>query len=228
MEPVEDPFAHVAPRLAALRDAARPVRSVRIVRPGRVIAFSRRDERASCFGPARRAAGAAGFLAAVRPVGGTFAPMHGGSLVVDEFGWSEPGEWPQDRFDRHATLLRDVFRSYGIDARLGEVPGEYCPGAHSVNRGGLVKLSGTAQRVARGAWLVSSIVQVESTEPLRAVTERVAAALGTAVDPDVTGALSDTVVGLAPAEVAARIARRFRESGAGEVQIEDSAADVRR
>jgi len=143
--------------------------------------------------------------------------MHEGSLVVDEFGWSGSGQWPTERFDRHATLLAEVFVSYGIDARVGEVPGEYCPGAHSVNRAGLVKLSGTAQRVARGAWLVSSVVQVGSVEALREVTARVAAELDAPVDVATIGALSDSAPGLTVDEVAARIAKRFREDGVDEV-----------
>ena len=36
-----------------------------------------------------------------------------------------------------------------VDARVGEVPGEYCPGSHSVNARGRVKVVGTAQRMVR-------------------------------------------------------------------------------
>lgn len=226
MEQAVDPYAYVARRLAALRDAAQPVRMLRIASPERIVAFSRRDERASRFALACRAVEDAGFIAAVRPVGGTFAPMHGGSLVVDEFGWSPPGEWPAARFERHTHLLHDVFDSYGIDARIGEVAGEFCPGQFSINREGRVKLSGTAQRVTRGAWLVSSIVHVESAEPLRDVTTRVAQALGAAVNADVTGALSDTVAGLTPADVASRIAQRFCADGVTDVRFEGGLAET--
>lgn len=212
-----DPFAHVAPTLDRLREEGRETRMLRITRPRPAIAFSRRDERASGFAAAVAVAEASGFLSAVRPVGGTFAPMHSGSLVVDEFGWSGSGQWPNERFDRHAALLAEVFASYGIDARVGEVPGEYCPGAHSVNRAGLVKLSGTAQRVARGAWLVSSVVQVGPVDELLEVTARVAAALEAPVDVTTIGALSDTVPGLTVDEVADRIAGRFRVDGVDDV-----------
>lgn len=212
-----DPFAHVAPTLERLRAGEKEVRILRIVRPRPTVAFSRRDERNRGFERAVAVAESAGFAAAVRPVGGTFAPMHEGSLVVDEFGWSASTQWPTDRFDRHSALLAEVFASYGIDARVGQVPGEYCPGAHSVNRAGLVKLSGTAQRVARGAWLVSSVVQVFGADALREVTRRVAAELEAEVDVGSIGALSDTVSDLAIDEVAARIARRFRQDGVAEV-----------
>jgi len=213
MPALDDPFARVAPTLERLRRQGRETRILEIARPRPTMAFSRRDERAPGFARAVAAAERAGFAAAVRPVGGTFAPMHEGSLVVDEFGWSASTQWPTERFDRHAALLAEVFASYGIDARIGEVPGEYCPGAHSVNRGGVVKLSGTAQRVARGAWLVSSVVQVGPADALREVTALVAAELDASVDVATIGALSDTVPGVTVSEVATRIARRFRADG---------------
>lgn len=214
-----DPFAHVRPTLDRLRaqgerDSDAP-RTLRIARPRPTIAFSRRDERSPRFARAAAVARAAGFAAVVRPVGGTFAPMHEGSLVVDEFGWSPGTQWPQERFDRHA----EVFASYGIDARVGEVPGEYCPGAHSVNRSGLVKLSGTAQRVARGAWLVSSVVQVGPVDDLRDVTAHVAAELEAPVDVTTIGALCETVPDVRIDDVAARIAGRFRADGVGDIVL---------
>jgi octanoyl-[GcvH]:protein N-octanoyltransferase len=215
-------FAHVAPTLARMRERQTPTRLLRIARPRPTMAFSRRDERMAGFDRAVEAARAAGFAAAVRPVGGTFAPMHDGSLVVDEFGWSPPGEWPTDRFDRHAALLAEVFASYGIDARVGEVPGEYCPGAHSVNRGGLVKLSGSAQRVSSGAWLVSSVVQVGPIDDLLPVTAAVASLLAAPVDVATIGALCDTVPGIAPDDVACRILRRFEADGVDETVLVDA------
>lgn len=213
-----DPFVHVAPTLERLREDARERRMLRIARPRPAIAFSRRDERAPGFARAVAVAEQAGFRAVVRPVGGTFAPLHEGSLVVDEFGWTAGTEWPTERFDRHAELLAEVYASYGIDARVGEVPGEYCPGAHSVNRAGLVKLSGTAQRVARGAWLVSSVVQVGPVDALREVTALVAAELGAEVDVATIGALSDTVPDVDADEVAVRIAQRFRADGVDSIE----------
>lgn len=213
-----DPFGHVAPTLDRLRQAATDIRILRIARPARMIAFSRRDERMPGYAAAVAAAEAHGFIAAVRPVGGTFAPVHEGSLVVDEFGRTGREEWPNERFDRHTELLSDVFRSYEIDARIGEVPGEYCPGARSINRSGVTKISGTAQRVSRGAWLVSSVVQVGPVGELLPVTAAVASALGTPVDLATIGAMSDTVPGVTVREVAERISERFRDDGVAEVE----------
>lgn len=134
--------------------------------------------------------------------------MHPGSLVVEEFG-SEDDLDLGTRFGRHVAALVDVFESFDIDAHVGEVPGEYCPGAYSVNRSGLTKLSGTAQRVARGAWLVSSVVQVHFAAPLRRVTRRVAAALDASIDVRTLGSIQDSVPDIDVDDVARRLRERF-------------------
>lgn len=225
MEHTSDVFAHVTTTLDMLREAARETRILRITRPRATVAFSRQDELRPSFAEAVAEAELAGFATGVRRVGGSFAPMHRGSLVVEEFGWSaHPGD-PTERYVRHTAVLVDILASYGIDARLGEVPGEYCPGAYSINRDGTVKLSGTAQRVARGAWLVSSVIQVEQVDALRGVTRRVATALDTQVDIGTIGAVADSVPDIAIEEVASRIARRFREDGVDEVELIGDLAD---
>ena len=82
------------------------------------------------------------------------------------------------------------------DARVGEVEGEYCPGEFSVNARGRVKLIGAAQRIIRGAWLLSSVVVVDGAETLRAVLEDVYAALGLEWDPGTVGAVAEEAPGV--------------------------------
>ena len=60
---------------------------------------------------------------------------------------------------------------------MGEVPGEYCPGAFSVNARGQVKLAGTAQRLIHGAALLGANVVVGDGAGVRAVVRDVYAAL---------------------------------------------------
>src|SRR3546814_19728516 len=71
------------------------------------------------------------------------------------------------RFEDFGAMLAGVLRDFGVDARVGEVPGEYCPGAHSVNAHGTRKLIGTAQRMVKDAWLLSSIVQYDDAATLQ-------------------------------------------------------------
>jgi lipoate-protein ligase A len=105
----------------------------------------------------------------------------------------------QERFADEARRQADALRSLGVDARVGEVAGEYCPGEFSVNARGRVKLIGAAQRIVRGAWLLSSVVVVQAA--LRAVLEDVYGALGLEWDPATVGAVADEAVGVAVEDV---------------------------
>ena len=56
--------------------------------------------------------------------------------------------------------MEDSFRRLGVDARVGEIPGEYCPGAYSVNARGVKKLMGVGQRLVPSAAHVGGVVVV--------------------------------------------------------------------
>src|SRR5690606_12304765 len=81
-------------------------------------------------------------------------------------------------------------------ARVGEVPGEYCPGAHSINARGVKKLIGTAQRMVKDAWLFSSIVQHDDATTLQPLLAEVYAALEVDFDPASVGAIADEAPGI--------------------------------
>ncbi|MDQ2661543.1 MAG: hypothetical protein M3Y52_06705 [Actinomycetota bacterium] len=212
--PSSDTFEHVRSALESMRSSDEPFALLHVRRATRVIAFSRRDERRAGFDEARSAAAAHGFEVAVRAVGGTFAPLHEDSLILDEYGFAAGrGSETVARFARHADILRRVFASYGIDTRVGQVEGEYCPGAFSVNARGIAKISGTAQRVSRDAWVVSSVIQVAATESLHGVTEACARAFGQSVDVATIGSLAGEGVSVSCGEVARRIVTAFREEG---------------
>jgi len=83
-----------------------------------------------------------------------------------------------------------------VDARLGPVPGEYCPGDYSINDGHGHKLVGTAQRLVRGAWLFSTVIVVTDAEPVRDVLVAAYRALRLDWDPRTVGAVADTVPGV--------------------------------
>jgi hypothetical protein len=60
-----------------------------------------------------------------------------------------------------------------------------------VNARGRVKLIGAAQRIVRGAWLLSSVVVVNGDAGLREALAGVYAALGLDWDPATVGAIAD-------------------------------------
>ncbi|MGW1675824.1 lipoate--protein ligase family protein [Saccharopolyspora sp. NPDC002376] len=192
---LEVAVAHAMLRQVSAGDAGA---AVRIYRPsGRVVAFGRRDTLLSGFPDAVRVVRDAGFTPVVRAPGGRVVAYTERSLVVDHVG-PDPGylSGMEDRFTGYAELWADVLRRHGVEAQIGAVPGEYCPGAHSVNARGRVKLVGTAQRLVRGAWLFSAVVIVDDTEVLRPLLTEVYRLLELPFDDDSVGSVVDESPGL--------------------------------
>lgn len=182
--------------------------------PGRVVAFGRADRVQPGYLEAVRAASAHGFAAVERLAGGRAAVFHESTLA---FALALPEEDPRagirDRFETIATVMVEALESLGIDARIGELPGEYCPGAWSVNVGGRVKVMGVGQRLVRGAAHVGGVVVVDDGERIRDVLIPVYRALELDWDPRTCGALADRSPGLDAPKVSGAIikamTRRF-------------------
>ena len=172
--------------------------ALRVYRPsGPVVVFGRRDTRLPGFGTAVRAARAAGFEPLVRAVGGRPVAYTDQALVVDHVKHERLApDGMETRFKQYGSLYADVLQTLGIDARVGAVPGEYCPGAHSVNARGVVKLVGTGQRVVPNGWLFSALVVVGDDACLRPLLADVYRHLELPFDPASVGSLSTEVPGL--------------------------------
>jgi octanoyl-[GcvH]:protein N-octanoyltransferase len=165
---------------------------LRCYRPHATVAFGRRDSFLPGFAGAVAAARRNGYTPVVRGAGGRAAAYDAGCLVLDEIvPAADSATGIQERFSEEAELQARALRSLGVDARVGEVPGEYCPGEFSVNARGETKLVGAAQRIVRGAWMLSSVVVVRPTGDLRAVLEDVYSSLGLDWDPARTGSVAD-------------------------------------
>ncbi len=186
--------------------------SLRIYRPAAPVAvFGRRDTRLPGFPDAVEAARAAGFEPVVRATGGRAVAYTGAALVVDHVRHEAGAIGGQDdRFAAFGQRFVDLFRGMGVDARLGAVPGEYCPGAHSVNARGTEKLVGTAQRMVPGAWLFSSLVVVGDEDRLRPVLAEIYRCLGQEFDEGSVGSLSREVPGLDVDTVEAAVVDAYR------------------
>lgn len=176
--------------------------TLRLYRPAPTVAFGQRDTRLPGFGAAARACRDNGFEPLVRRAGGRAAAYHQGTLVVDHIepdGDAIAGS--KSRFGYFGELFADALRMVGVNAAVGEIPGEYCPGEFSVHGtaatdGSRIKLVGTAQRVVAGGWLFSSVIVVEDSAPIRKVLTDSYAALGLDWDPATAGAADDLVPGL--------------------------------
>lgn len=184
---------------------------VRIYRPSRpMLVFGRRDTRLPGFAAALEAGRARGFSPAVRATGGR-AVAYTEQAVVLDLVRSESGAvvHQEARFVRIGGQLVEVLRGLGVDARLGDVPGEYCPGAHSVNARGTAKLVGTAQRVVRDAWLFSALIQVDDAERVAECLDPVYRALEQPFDPRSVGAIADEAPGVGVGDVESAVLAAF-------------------
>jgi octanoyl-[GcvH]:protein N-octanoyltransferase len=155
---------------------------VRIHRPEPTVAFGRLDRLSPGYAEALEAAGRHGFAVLEREPGGHAAAYHAKSLVMEITGTGGL-EGVHQRFEHTAAAIAGALRSLGVDARLGPVPGEWCPGEYSVNLGGTAKLAGLAQRIRGRTYTLGASLIVEDPEPVRAVLTDVYAALGLPFDP---------------------------------------------
>ena len=178
--------------------------------PGPVVAFGQVDRAADGYPHAVRAAEAHGFAAVERLAGGRAAVFHESTLA---FSWAVPDPEPRartmHRFEVISSIMVEAFQSLGVDARVGELPGEYCPGAWSVHVAGRVKVMGVGQRVVRGAAHVGGVVVVDDGHRIRDVLVPVYRALGLDWDPRTAGSLTDRSPGLDTDEVVAAIVDSF-------------------
>jgi lipoate-protein ligase A len=231
-------FDTAVSRALLLRVAeGRAPETFRLYRPDDVLAFSVLDRTRPGFAAAARAASAAGFEPVLRLAGGRAAAFHGGTLA---FAWSRPVAdlrgGIEARFAEMAEILVAALRALGVDARVGDVPGEYCPGSWSVNAGGRTKLAGIGQRVVRGAAHVGGVLVVRGSARVREALAPVYAALGFAFDPATAGSVEDElgsatldgVAGALHAELARRYSLLSGEPDAGALALAEALAPEHR
>lgn len=169
--------------------AGRSPETLRLYRPRRIVAFGRRDAASPGFRRAAAAARAAGYQTTVRAAGGRAAAFHPQTIA---FAWArpdpDPGRGVTDRYRLVSGIVRDALASLGVDARVGEVAGEYCPGAWSVNAAGQRKLMGVGQRLAPGAAHVGGVIVVDWAGETRRILRTVYEELRIDWNPETTGA----------------------------------------
>lgn len=179
---------------------------------GPTVAFSGRDLRSPGIAAATRVARAAGFATVVRSPGGRMVAYDSGAVVIDHLDrTTDIRHAGSSTFAANAEAHVRVLRGLGdVDARVGEVDGEYCPGEFSVNVGGVAKVVGSAQRVTATGSLFSTVVQVAISDRVRAVITDVSEALGYELRRSSIAGLADYVPALTAADVAAAFAADYR------------------
>lgn len=237
---LEDPHRHMPPsRLAPLVTPLNLVRQASSARPAfdtaishavlarvaagalgptfrlrpakRVLAFSKQDANSPGFAQAVSAAREAGFEPVLRMAGGRAAVFHEETLAIAHATPAgRPTEGTRRRFEETGEWLVAALKRLGLDARVGEIPGEYCPGAFSVNLGGRIKVAGLGQRLISGAAHVGGVVVVRDAASLRDVLVPVYEALGLEWDPATAGSLEDDAPGIGLDDVVCTIVDELR------------------
>lgn len=187
----------------------------RLARPGPMVSFGRLDALAPGFPEAVDAAREHGFAAVHRVGGGRAAVFHEETLLIGHAraepararprsGLGEPRIRTRERFEAMAELLAGALRRVGVDAQIGELPGEYCPGTYSLHAGG-VKIAGIAQRVVQRASWTEGVVVVGGGNRVRDVLIPVYEALEQRWDPATAGDAAGPTVAEALAAVRAEL-----------------------
>jgi octanoyl-[GcvH]:protein N-octanoyltransferase len=165
--------------------------TIRLARPGAMVAFGKQDVHERGYRDAVAAARERGFEAVVRLAGGRAAVFHEDTVAL---AWARGDRdalaYTHDRFREVADVVTAALVRLGVDARVGDVPREYCPGEYSVNAGGRVKLAGIGQRVIAGAGHVGGVVVAAGEERIADVLVPVYAALGLEWDPATAGSVA--------------------------------------
>lgn len=200
---------------------------LRVWLPHRQVAFGRRDAASDGYDRAREAARDHAFEPLERDVGGR-AVAHTGETLA--FGYTVAGDDPrsgiQSRYRGVTSLLQRALDSVGVRARRGEPDASFCPGQHSLQRGG--KIAGIAQRVRQEAALVGGCVTVRAGDEreIAEVLDPVYGVLDVPFDPASVGSVEGVGGSGDPGAVAQAIEDVFVDTAGGAVTA-DSVEDLR-
>lgn len=184
--------------------------TLRLYRPSAIVAFGPQDILSPGYHRAVKAARGGGFEAVRRLSGGRAAIFHQETIA---FAWAIPDPSPQSgiraRYEEMADIMVAALRKLGVDARLGEVAGEYCPGSYSVNAGGKKKLVGSGQRLITRASHIGGVVVVRESQRVRDILLPVYNELEVKWDPATVGSIEDELPSISYEEVERAILEEF-------------------
>ena len=180
--------------------------TARLTRPGAMVAFGRQDVASAGYPAGVRAARDGGFEAIERLAGGRAAVFHEGTIAIAH---ARPDLEAQaniyPRFEEASALIAAALRRLGVDAGVGEVPGEYCPGDYSVHARGQIKLAGIGQKLIKGGGHLGGVLVVTDSPRVRDVLVPVYEALGLSFDPVTAGSVEDELPGISLDDVEAAL-----------------------
>lgn len=176
--------------------------TMRMHRTGRILAFGRIDRLAPGYPQALEIARERGYEPIERMAGGRAAVFHEGTIAFSRASREESlRSGTTERFRLIAEIITGALRRLGVDARIGEIEGEYCPGEWSINWAGRTKLAGIGQRVVAGGAHVGGVLVFRGAEAIRGVLDPIYTELGLSWDPATAGSVEEALGAPAPPQV---------------------------
>jgi octanoyl-[GcvH]:protein N-octanoyltransferase len=165
---------------------------LRLRRPQPTAAFSPQDTVHPDYQRVQNLARVRGFEPVERGTGGRLTMFDEHALAVTLISpHPEPHIHTMRRYEIFSKAIVSALMNIGIDARVGELPNEYCPGKFSINSGGRVKLVGIAQRMNRSCVQMGAIIMVERSEKACTAIAEAYAAMGLPFDSKTYGAITE-------------------------------------
>ena len=165
--------------------------TMRLHRTGAILAFGRLDKLRPGYRRAVEIARAHGYEPIERLAGGRAAVFHEGSISFSRATRERSANaGTRTRFGEMAETVAAALGRLGVDGRVGEVEGEYCPGGYSVNARGEVKLAGIGQRVITAGAHVGGVLVVRGAGRINDVLVPVYEALEIDWRPETTGSVA--------------------------------------
>ena len=156
----EQDFLFVKNALAGISKSK--VGYVRVFRPQKTAAFSTTDSLHKNFATAKSIASRLGYEPILRPAGGHLAIYDHRSLILDITApHDNPGKDIINRYELFSEKIATYIGLLGVDARIGQVDGEFCPGRFSINSSRQKKLVGIAQRITKYGYYLSALILLE-------------------------------------------------------------------
>lgn len=181
----------VRQRLSDLQPGEDAILRFRTPRP--TAAFSPQDASHISYEQAKAVALGHGFEPVERGTGGRLTMFDEHALAITLI-WphADPHLHMMQRYEIFSGAIAGALAKLGIDARVGELPNEYCPGKFSINSAGQVKLVGIAQRMNRRCFQMGAIIAVDRSDKACAGIAEAYRTMALPFDPDTYGGIRDT------------------------------------
>jgi octanoyl-[GcvH]:protein N-octanoyltransferase len=184
---------------------------LRIRRPRPTAAFSPQDTAHANYERTKDVVSARGFVPVERGTGGRLTVFDEGALGITLIApHADTHAHMMARYEMFSGAIANGLNQLGIDAHIGELPNEYCPGKFSINHGKRVKLVGVAQRMNKRAYQMGAVISVRRSDAACATIADAYGVMSLPFDAQTYGGITDFVPGVSIDKVAATMLSAVR------------------